>query len=272
MVSERPIEKVPLRSKGFRAARAHIFRQQESAALASGRPEIELQGKSRGEHAVKPQLLSFALLGALAMPHCLPADRTLIALPAPKKDGNVSVEAALASRRSVRTYTRQGMTMAEVGQLLWAAQGITSPDGKRTAPSAMHRYPLEIAVVAQNVVGLANGAYRYVPATHSLELLNAATSAQPLLTGGTTQPQVHSAPAVFVIAAVYEGMGSGAKNHTWTDYEAGLASENLLLEAVALGFGAVVTGGIDATAVKDAVKFNGSEQVIVVIPVGRPAK
>jgi len=83
---------------------------------------------------------------------------------------------------------------------------------------------------------------------------------------------VHSAPAVFVIAAVYERMGSGAQNHTFTDYEAGLASENLLLEAVALGFGAVVTGGIDSTTVKDAVKFSGSEQVIVVIPVGRPAK
>lgn len=221
---------------------------------------------------MKPELLLFALFAALATPHCLSADRTVIALPAPKKEGNVSVEATLAARRSVRTYTNQAMTMEELGQLLWAAQGTTSPDGKRTAPSAMHRYPLEIAVVAQNVVDLANGAYRYAPATHSLELLAAATSVQPLLAGATTQPQVHSAPAVFVIAAVYGRMGSGAKNHTFTDYEAGLASENLLLEAVALGFGAVVTGGIDATAVKDAVKFSGSEQVIVVIPVGRPAK
>jgi len=159
--------------------------------------------------------------------------------------------------------------MAELGQLLWAAQGITSPDGKRTAPSAMHRYPLEIAVVAQNVEGLAKGAYRYVPATHSLELLTLAQAEGPLLARATSQTQVHAAPAVFVIAAVYERMGSGAKNHTFTDYEAGLASENLLLESVALGYGAVVTGGIDAAAVKDAVKFSGSEQVIVVIPVGR---
>jgi SagB-type dehydrogenase family enzyme len=222
-------------------------------------------------HAMKPRFLTLALF-ALAIPNCLPADRPLIALPSPKKEGNVSVEAALAARRSVRTYTKQAMTMAEVGQLLWAAQGITSPDGKRTAPSAMHRYPLEIAVVAQNVVGLSSGAYRYLPATHSLELLNFNASAQPLLAAATSQPQVHNAPAVFVIAAVYERMGSGARNRTWTDYEAGLASENLLLEAVALGFGAVVTGGVDAAAVKDAVKFSGPEQVIVVIPVGRPAK
>jgi len=221
---------------------------------------------------MKSRFGSLALFAALAVSNCLPADRSLIALPAPKTAGNVSVEAALASRRSVRAYTKQPMTMAELGQLLWAAQGITSPDGKRSAPSAMHRYPLEIAVVAQNVDGLARGAYRYVPATHSLELLSAATSAQPMLAGATTQPQVHSAPAVFVIAAVYERMGSGAKNRTFTDYEAGLASENVLLEAVALGFGAVVTGGVDAASVKDAVKFSGSAEVIVVIPVGRPAK
>ncbi len=184
----------------------------------------------------------------------------------------MSLEAALNARRSVRGYAKQTLTLAEVGQLLWAAQGITSSDGKRTAPSAMHRYPLEIAVVAQNVDGLPSGAYRYVPAKHSLELLIAAKSGAPMLAGSTQQAQVHSAPAVFVIAAVYERMGSGAKNRTWTDYEAGLASENLLLEAVALGLGAVVTGGIDPASVQDAVKLTSGEQVIVVIPVGHPAK
>jgi len=66
-------------------------------------------------------------------------------------------------------------------------------------------------------------------------------------------------------------MGSGARNRTWTDYEAGLASENLLLEAVALKLGAVVTGGIDPASVREAAKLTGGEQVIVIIPVGHPA-
>ena len=188
-----------------------------------------------------------------------------------RKAGDMSLEAALAARRSVRGYTRQSLTLAEVGQLLWAAQGVTSTDGKRTAPSAMHRYPLEITVVAQNVDGLPSGAWRYVPAKHSLELLIAAKPGATLLSGATAQPQVHIAPAVFIISAVYERMESGARNRTWTVYEAGLASENLLLETVALGLGAVVTGGIDPSFVKDAVKLTGDEQVIVIIPVGHPA-
>ncbi|HXE63493.1 MAG TPA: SagB/ThcOx family dehydrogenase [Bryobacteraceae bacterium] len=217
------------------------------------------------------RLLTLASLAFFLVPACYPAEPAPISLPTPKKAGGVSIEAALAARRSIRSYTSQSLTVAEVGQLLWAAQGVTSPDGKRTAPSAMHRYPLEIAVVAQNVDGLPCGAYRYVPATHSLQLLITAKPGAALLAGSTSQPQVQSAAAVFVITAVYERMGSGAKNRTWTDYEAGLASENLLLEGVALKLGAVVTGGIDPSSVREAVRLTGGEQVIVIIPVGHPA-
>jgi hypothetical protein len=94
-------------------------------------------------------------------------------------------------------------------------------------------YPLELVVVAQNVDGLAKGPYRYVPARHVLEPLAPARSDTSMLARATSQPQVQSAPAVFVVAAVYERMDAGDRSHVWTDYEAGLASENLLLEAAA---------------------------------------
>lgn len=217
------------------------------------------------------RLAALLCLAALAVPARLVADTPAVPLPAPRKESATSVEAALAARRSVRAYTGKAMTLAELGQLLWAAQGVTGPDGKRTAPSARHRYPLELAVVAQNVEGLPAGAYRYVPARHALELVTPAKPGAPLLAKATSQPQVHAAPAVFVVAAVYERMDPGDRNHAWTDYEAGLASENLLLEAVALGLGAVVTGGIDPAAAREAVHFAGGEQVIVLIPVGHPA-
>jgi SagB-type dehydrogenase family enzyme len=216
--------------------------------------------------------LTLAALAFVLAPACFPGELAAISLPSPKKAGSMSVEAALATRRSIRGYAQQTVALADVGQLLWAAQGVTSPDRKRTAPSAMHRYPLEIVVVAQRVDGLPSGAYRYIPAKHSLQLLVAAKSGVPLLAGSTQQAQVNNAPAVFIVGAVYERMGSGVKNRTWTEYEAGLASENLLLEAVALDLGAVVTGGIDPASVKEAVKLTGGEEVIVVIPVGHPAR
>lgn len=217
------------------------------------------------------RLLTLAFLPLFLGPAFVPAELASISLPAANKAGSMSLEATLSARRSIRSYTAQSLTLGEIGQLLWAAQGVTSPDGKRTAPSAMHRYPLEIAVVAQNVNGLPCGAYRYVPSMHSLQLLVAAEPGAALLGGSGSQAQVSSAPAVFVITAMYERMGSGARDRTWTDYEAGLASENLLLQAVALKLGAVVTGGIDPASVREKVKLTGGEEVIVVIPVGHPA-
>ena len=218
------------------------------------------------------RLLALAVLAAFATQSSTGAESKTLALPAPRKEGRVSVEAALSARRSIRAYAKQALTLEEVGQLLWAAQGVTGPDGKRSAPSARRRYPLEVAVVAQDVDGLQAGAYRYLPASHSLERLAEPSGGRPLLADAASQAPIQGAPAVFAIAAVYERMGAGPRDRTWTDFEAGLAGENLLLQAVALGLGAVVVGGVDAAAVKAAVKFTGSEQVIVVIPVGHPAR
>ncbi len=194
-----------------------------------------------------------------------------VALPAPQQQGALSLEAALATRRSVRTFSGAPLGLVELGQLLWAAQGVTGPEGRRTAPSAHRSYPLELAVVVQNVEGLARGASRYVPARHALELLAPARKGEPMLARATAQAQVHAAPAVFVIAAVYERMEAGPRSRTWTDLEAGLASENLLLQAVALRLGGVVVGGMDPAAARSAVGFGGREQVIVLVPVGHPA-
>ena len=218
-----------------------------------------------------PRLLRHALVFGLLAPAPVLGEAPGIALPAPRQEGAVAVEAALATRRSVRAFTSQALTAAELGQLLWAAQGVTGPDGKRTAPSARHLYPLELAVVVQNVEGIARGAYRYVPARHALELLAPARPGEPMLARATTQAQVHAAPAVFAIAAVYERMDAGPRSRTWTDFEAGLASENLLLQAVALRLGGVVVGGMDAAAAKEALRLTGREQVVVLVPVGRPA-
>ena len=91
-----------------------------------------------------------------------------VALPKPITAGTVSVEEALERRASIRNYTDQPITMQQVSQLLWAAQGITRPSwGGRTAPSAGGTYPLEVyLVVAKNgVEGLTAGVYQYIPET-----------------------------------------------------------------------------------------------------------
>ena len=96
------------------------------------------------------------------------AEKGAVALPEPRREGKLSVEQALARRRSVREYASGPLPLAAVSQLLWAAQGVTDPEGLRTAPSAGALYPLEVYLVAGAVAGLAPGIYRYDPQRHRL--------------------------------------------------------------------------------------------------------
>jgi len=84
-----------------------------------------------------------------------------IKLPEPRTNSNTSIEQALKQRRSVRKYKDDSLTLSELSQLLWAAQGQTSSKGYRTAPSAGALYPLEMYVVAGNVADLPVGVYHY---------------------------------------------------------------------------------------------------------------
>lgn len=91
-----------------------------------------------------------------------------IKLPEPVYESDVPVEQALLQRQSVRDYTDRPLTLAEMSQLLWAAQGITRSGGKRTAPSAGALYPLEVYLLVGEVGGLADGTYKYLPPDHEL--------------------------------------------------------------------------------------------------------
>ena len=90
-----------------------------------------------------------------------------IALNKPRIGTGLSVEQALAKRRSSRT-----VQLDEVGQLLWAAQGITGHFDKRTAPSAGALHQMMLTVVAAGVDGLPAGLYRYHAESHDLALLS----------------------------------------------------------------------------------------------------
>ena len=96
-----------------------------------------------------------------------------IALPAPSREAGMQIERTLQSRRSVRDFAPEPLTLAQVSQLLWAAQGLTSPEGFRTAPSAGALYPLEVYLVVGDVSDLAAGVYAYDPRQHALELVAA---------------------------------------------------------------------------------------------------
>ena len=195
------------------------------------------------------------------------------ALPSPDSAGGMSLAQALARRRSVRRYGTQPLALAAVSQLLWAAQGTTAAAGRRTAPSAGALYPLEVHLLAQRVEGLAAGARRFLPATHAQQLSNTEVTARVLQQAALGQQAIGAAAAVVVITAVEERSSGkyGARAGRYVAFEAGAAAQNLALQAVALGLGAVVIGGFDDAAVARALDLPPGELPVVLMPIGVPA-
>jgi len=195
----------------------------------------------------------------------------VVRLPEPTRDGQVSLERALGGRRSVRAYRGGPISLAQAAQVLWAAQGITSRDGKRTAPSAGARYPLELHFVAGDVQDLPPGIYRYRPAGHDLVRVVPGDRREDLAAAARGQAFVRGCAAAIVIAAVYGRTAAryGARAERYVHIEAGCAAENALLQVTALDLGAVTVGAFDDGAVKRAALLEPEEEPLVIIPIGR---
>lgn len=220
---------------------------------------------------------TFAAVGALDVVAGMPAramadEPGFVVLPPPETNLSQPLGQALARRRSVRSYTSQPVPLAAVSQVLWAAQGITAADGRRTAPSAGALYPLELHVVAARVEGLRPGVYRYVPDSHKLRPAMGDTTIPALSRAAFGQQAVADAAAVFVIAAVEERTSRkyGARASRYVAFEAGAASQNLALQAAVQGFGTVVIGAFDDGAVARALNLPPGERPIALMPIGRP--
>ena len=181
------------------------------------------------------------------------------------------MEGALAERRSVREYTGEGLTRAELGQLLWAAQGITGVEGGRAAPSAGAFHPLEVYVAVGAVDDLPSGIYRYEPGRHGLALVADGDRRAELAGAALGQESVRDGAAVIALAAAYRRTTGkyGERGIRYVHMEAGHAAQNVCLQAVALGLGTVVVGAFDDRDVKRILNLGAKEEPLCLIPVGR---
>ena len=201
------------------------------------------------------------------------ASGTATALPAPRVDGAVALERALAQRRSLRSFADRPLALADAGQLLWAAQGVSdAAQGRRTAPSAGATYPLVLYLVAGRVDGLPSGVHRYDPATHRLSAVAGGDLRAAMADVARVQPWLRDAPALVVIAAQPARTAAryGARTERYVAIEAGAAAQNLLLQAVALGLGGTVVGAFDDAALRRLLPLADGEQPLLIVPVGHP--
>jgi SagB-type dehydrogenase family enzyme len=191
-----------------------------------------------------------------------------IVVPQAPVAGSMSLEEALTRRRSIRDFTDAAIGKDTLARLLWASQGVTDASGLRTAPSAGALYPLEVYAVT------ADGVFHYEPRRHRVVRQAANDVRRALARAALSQDVVRSAPLVVVIAAVpaRTAVKYGQRAMRYVYLEAGHAAQNVLLQATALGLGAVPVGAFEDDAVHQVLLLPPAQHVIYIIPVGHPSR
>jgi SagB-type dehydrogenase family enzyme len=204
-------------------------------------------------------------------PAIIESQEIVLILPTPLYDSQTSVEEALLERRSVRSYADEPLTLAELSQLLWAAQGITSSSGGRTAPSAGALYPLEVYLLAGEISHLPVGIYHYAPGEHALTLTIEGDQRQALYEAALSQSAVKDATAVILITAVYERttVKYSERGRQYVHMEVGSVAQNVYLQAVSLDLGTVFIGAFHDDQVKRLLRLGEDEIPLGIMPVGR---
>lgn len=200
--------------------------------------------------------------------------QTVIRLPPPQLKGKLSLEEAIAKRRSVRKYSTEPLTLFQLGQILWSAQGITGAGKLRAAPSAGATYPLEIfaTVGKETVEELQAGIYHYQVDSHSLSLHRPGDSRRDLARAALDQGFIANAPMDIVVCALYPRTSYryGRRGERYVHIEVGHVGENIHLQAVALGLATVEVGAFDDEEVRKVLGLEEQIKPLYIMPIGKP--
>jgi SagB-type dehydrogenase family enzyme len=188
----------------------------------------------------------------------------LINLPEPNKNGSVSLEKAIAARRSRRNFLPQSLTLEQISQLVWAAQGQETSGRFRTVPSAGATYPLELFVAT------GDGLFHYLPAEHALEKLTGQDLRAKLSTTAWGQGFIEAAPLTLVFAAEFSRTTNhyGKRGIRYVYMEAGHAAQNVHLQAESLGLGSVAVGAFDDNSISKVLSLPKNLEPIYMVTVG----
>lgn len=224
---------------------------------------------------LKQQWWVFVIIFSIAFGYLLIVDKeeiimaktSHIQLPKPITVGRVSLEETILKRRSQRNFTKKDLSLEALGQLLWAAQGITGQKSGfsfRAAPSAGALYPMEIYVVSKS------GLFHYLPEGHKLEVLGEKDLRSALCEASRGQDAIIQAAVDIVICAVYSRVTAkyGQRGIRYAHIEAGHVAQNIHLQAVALGLACVPIGAFSDEQVKDVLSSPADNEPLYIIPVG----
>ena len=195
-----------------------------------------------------------------------------VSLPDPSGWQALSLEQAVESRRSVRDYTGEPLTLDDLSRLLHAAQGSTEPRRSlRAAPSAGALYPIELYPLVRDVAGLDPGLYHYAVQEHALEQVQAGDLHGAVMQAGLGQSVLGQAAVCFVLSAIFQRTRFKYREraYRYVLLEAGHVGQNLCLAATGLGLGACTVGAFDDDDLNELLGLDGQEEAaLYIIAVG----
>ena len=203
------------------------------------------------------------------------SDAFTIKLPTPNQKGGMTLSEATARRRSIREFSPEPVSLSELSQLLWSAQGVTETSWQlRAVPSAGAIYPLELFIVCGQggIEGMDAGIYHYEIDSHSLKLRHKGDFRADLAGVALGEAGVNQAPVSLVICAEYELTLDryGDRGQRYVHIEVGHTGQNIYLQATALGLGTVAIGAFSDERVREVLRLERQYKPLYIMPVGRP--
>jgi SagB-type dehydrogenase family enzyme len=209
-------------------------------------------------------------------------------LPLPSHEGKVSVEKALNNRRSIRKYSEDSLSISDLSQILWAAQGIThkiaeTPStgrseqwrgGLRTAPSAGALYPIELYIALGKVKGLSQGLYKYNPQQHKIIKVLDGDKRVDISNAALKQECIRSGAVSIIICGNYKrtSVKYGKRAERYVQIESGAVCQNIYLQSYALDLGTVFVGAFKDDSLKTTLKIPEDEYPLGIMPIGKKIK
>jgi SagB-type dehydrogenase family enzyme len=182
----------------------------------------------------------------------------------------IDLRAAIEQRRTVRRYSEQALSLAELSYLLWLTQGVKEtskrPVTLRTVPSAGARHAFETYLLVNNVDELDPGLYRFAASQHALLPLDDEPSIRQKVTRASyDQRQVFDSAVTFIWVAVAERMTWRyvERGYRYLHLDAGHVCQNLYLAAEAIDCGACAIAAYDDGEMNAALKLDGENEFVI---------
>lgn len=184
-----------------------------------------------------------------------------VKLKPPRLDRGLTVMRALEARASAQEFGGRKLSLQDLSDLLWAANGVNRPhSGKRTAPSAMNAQDIDVYLL------LEEGAYRYDAPGHQLEPV-AKGDFRPLAAG--RQDKFAGAPAVCLLVSDVSRFrhGDDSLKMVWAAEDAGIVSQNIALFCAGAGLATRPRASMEADKLRRALNLAPTQHPMLNCPV-----